>query len=318
MKEVTDEVTKELRLKDHNETAEYILTHGRYETVYENLGPQVEKLLTTRDFAFGQVGSDEPLGPQVSRFHEFYYQLVESYLKAREPVAIIVSKNLKKYVTNEKPDAEFDSFARLCIQHILDVCHNEQKLVTRFFHDGPLLADYGPIEGWNKSTQYGGRLEDNILSHLEPLNTTLVPYLSTGGVEKICGVVNWLETMYMTVSDGDLDDYSHTDKKPIAHAFLIRHLYKLLDNIFLKTAGEINQFKPSQEDLRLAINAAPLAGGKIRPVTSNGQPNDEKPQTPTTPRPLGSYTYPTVQTAIKLLVMYHEGTYDRPVCLLSL
>ncbi|CZR57537.1 related to conserved oligomeric Golgi complex component 3 [Phialocephala subalpina] len=312
MKEVTDEVTKELRSKDHNETAEYILTHGRYETVYDNLGSQVEKLLTTREFAFGQAGSDEPLGPQVTRFHELYFQLIESYLRSREPVAIVVSKNLKKYVTNEKPETEFESFARLCIQHILDVCHNEQKLVTKFFHDGPLLADYGSLEGWNKSTQYGGRLEDNILSHLEPLNTTLVPYLSTGGVEKICGIVNWLETMYMSSSDGDLDDYSHNDKKPIAQAFLVRHLYKLLDSLFLKTAAEISQFKPTPEDLRLAINAAPLAGGKKKPMTSNGQPDDEKPPTPTAQGPASSYTYPTVQTAIKLLVMYHEGTYDRP------
>lgn len=311
MKEVTDEVTKELRSKDHNETAEYILLHGRYETVYANLGLQVEKLLTTRDFAYGQVGSDDPLGPHVLRFHELYYQVVDSYLRSREPVVIVVSKTLKKYVANEKPDSEFESFARLCIQYVLDVCHNESKLVTKFFHGGPLLADYNPLEGWNKSTEYAGRLEVNILSHLEPLNTTLVPYLSTGGVEKICGVVNWLENMYMSSSDGDSEDYSIRDRKPIAQALLVRHLYKLLDTLFLKTAGEINNFKPTQEDLRLAINAAPLTGGKTRPITSNGQPTE--PPTPSANGPPRSYTYPTVQTAIKLLVMYHEGTYDRPV-----
>ena len=39
LSEVSDDVSKELKSKDHNDTAEYILMYGRYESAREDLGP---------------------------------------------------------------------------------------------------------------------------------------------------------------------------------------------------------------------------------------------------------------------------------------
>ncbi len=195
---------KDLKAKEHNETAEYILLYGKYETVYENLGHSVQKLLKSADFAFGQKGDDTATGPYVHQYHELYNQLIDAFLKSREPVGTLVLKNLRKIATKEKPETDFEHFARLCVQHVLDICHNEQKLVTQFFQDGPLLADYQPLDAYSKSIEYAGKLENNILSHLETLHTFLLPYLSNGDLQRICDLVNWLETMYMASNDDEL------------------------------------------------------------------------------------------------------------------
>lgn len=310
MREVTDEVTKELKQKVQTETAEYVCLYGKYETLYDKLEPQIQELLTTFNDSFGVVRSGQPQADHVTKFHALYSDLTETYIKSREPVAGVVSKNLSKYAASEKPDTEFESFARFCIQYVLEICHNESILITKFFHGGPLLADYAPLEGWNKSVQYAATLENNMFSYLDTLSNTLAPYMSTGGVDKICAIVTWLENLYMSTYDGDSEDSSFKDKRLIVQHLLVNNLYKQQDALFLKTAGEISQFKPTPEDLRLAINAAPLAGGKSRIPATNGVPDAEKGTGSATS---GSYTFPTVQTAIKLLVMYHDGTYERPV-----
>ncbi|EKD14221.1 Sec34-like family protein [Drepanopeziza brunnea f. sp. 'multigermtubi' MB_m1] len=308
--DVSDGVSRELKAKEHNETAEYILLYGKYETVYENFGLPVQKLLKSAEFAFGQKGDDKASSPYVHQYHELFNQLIDAFLKSREPVGTMVTKNLKKFATKEKPDTDFEHFARLCVQHVLDICHNEQKLVTQFFQDGPLLADYQPIEAYTKSSEYAGRLENNILSHLETLHTFLLPYLSSGDLQRICDLVNWLETMYMASNDDDLDDDQLGDsRRSIAQALLSKYLWKSLDSLFLKAATEIEHFKPTQEDLRVTAKAKIITNETTK--AANGEGPDGV-QVHGSHAPLVSNSYPTVKTAVKLLVMYNEGVYDRP------
>jgi len=307
LREVSDEVAKELKSKDHTETAEYILLYGKFENVEANLGSQIQRLLKSSDFAFGQKGDDRSPKPYADRYHELYGQLTETYLKSREFVGTLVAKNLKKYVITNKPDTDFEYFARRCVQYTLDVCHNEQNLVTQFFQDGPLLADYGTLVGWNKSSDYAGKLEDNILSHLATLHVFLLPHLSNGELERVCTLVNWLETMYMNSNESDIDSYQAQDgRRPIAQALLSKHLWKTLDELFLKSASEIANFKPSQEDLKVTTKITVITNKTSKPANSDGIEGDTRASAV-------SAAYPTVQTAVRLLVMYNEGVYDRPV-----
>lgn len=314
LREVSDNVLRELKAKDHTETAEYILLYGKFENVEANLGPQIQRLLKSPEFAFGQKGDDRTPRPYADRYHELYGQLTESYLKSREPVGALVLKNLKKYVVADKPDANFEHFARRCVQYVLDLCHNEQNLVTQFFQDGPLLADYGTLVGWNKSSDYAGKLEDNILSHLATLHTFLLPYLSNGELKRVCSLVNWLETMYMNSTEGDMDSYQAQDgRRSIAQALLSKHLWKSLDELFLKAANEIEHFKPSQDDLKVTSKITVITNKTSKPAKTAGEAEVDAAEGTDTRASFVSNAYPTVQTAVKLLVMYNEGVYDRPV-----
>ncbi len=309
---MSDDVSKQLRTKEHSETAEYILLYGKYETVLESLGPQLEKLLKSQEFAFGRVGDRTNRSAYADQYHNLYNQIVVSYLKGREQVGPLVSKNLRKFATtNPKPDVDFESFARRSVQYVLDICHNEQTLVTKYFHGGPLLVDYHGSETWNKSAKYAARLEENILSHLAALNTFLSPYLNNGDLQRICKLVNWLETIYMPSTDGEMDvDLPRDDRRSIAQALLSKYLWTSLDNFFIKAAAEIEHFKPSPEDLKFATKHIPLAGERSK--STSGQDIAEKSEDPDIHAHTVINAYPTVRTAVKLLVMYNEGSYDRP------
>ena len=309
IREISDDVAKQLRSKDQSETAEYILLYGKYETIISNLGFPVERLLTTSKFAFGQTEDNQDRSPYIEQYHDLYKQITDAYLKSRDPVGALVSKNLKKFATTEpKPEVDFESFARRCVQYVLDICHSEQNLIDKFFHDGPLLAEYPSSASWN----YAERLDDNILSYLATLHTFLLPFLSNGDLQRICGLVNWLETMYMTSADGDSESEApREDRKLTAQALLSNYLWKSLDTLFLKAATEIEHFKPSPNDLKFTgKSTAPLAGSKSNPALAE----DEKIQGNDTHSSTASTAFPTVQTAVKLLVMYNDGVYDRPVC----
>ncbi|KAK2628854.1 hypothetical protein QTJ16_001957 [Diplocarpon rosae] len=309
--DLSDGVATELRAKEHSETAEYILLYGKYETVYENLGYSVQKLLKSAEFAFGQKGDDKASSSFVHQYHGLYNQLIDAFVKSREPVKTLVTKNLKKFAAKEKADTDFESFARLCVQHVLDVCHNEQKLVTKFFQGGPLLADYEPLEAYTKNIEYAGRLENNILSHLETLHLFLLPYLSNGDLQRICDLVNWLETMYMSSNDEGLGfDPLDDGRRSVAQALLSKYLWKSLDALFLKAATEIEHFKPTQEDLRVTAKAKIITNETTKVANIDGPGGI---QVHGAHAPLVSNSYPTVRTAVKLLVMYNEGVYDRPV-----
>jgi conserved oligomeric Golgi complex subunit 3 len=315
LKEVSDDVSKQLRSKEHNETAEYVLLYGRFEKIVEDLGPQVEKLLQTEQFAFGRAGDRMDRTPFIHEYHNLYNHITLSYLGSRAPVGPLVLKNLRKFAAADpKPEVDFESFARRSVQYILDICHNEQALVTKFFHGGPLLTDYPGMESWNKGLKYTERLEENILSHLATLNTVLAPYLNSGDLQRICKLVNWLETIYMTSNDEEaVVDDPRDDRRWIAQALLTKYLWPSLDALFIKAAAQIEHFKPSQEDLRFATKHIPLAGERKKSGT--GHTDTEKSDIDDMDTPTVLNAYPTVRTAVKLLVMYNEGPYDRPVSL---
>ena len=311
LREVSDEISKQLRSKDQTETAEYILLYGKYEPIITNLGSQVEQLLTTRKFAFGRTGEYLSQSPYFEQYHQLFKQILGAYLKSRDPVSPLVLKNLRKFTTLEpKPDTDFESFARRCIQYVLDICHNEKNLVSKFFHNGPLMMEYPSPVSSSNPMDYARRLDENTLSHLSTLHAFLLPYLSNGDLERICRLVNWLETTYMTSLEDDAElDHSGDGRKFIAQELLGNYLWKTLDLLFLKTASEIEHFKPSPEDLKVvAKSTAPLTGSKTNSNNGGTEKVHMDTQTGAAATP-----FPTVQTAVKLLIMYNDGTYDRPV-----
>lgn len=305
LREVLDNVSKELKSKDQNETTQYILLYGKYESIIENLGPQVEKLLTTGEFAFGRNGDDTHRSSYVQQYHELYKQISEAYLKSRDPVGPLVSKNLRLFSTNDpKPETDFQLFARRCVQYVFDICQNELKLVEKFFDGGPLLAAYP--ESSNASTNYAEKLEQNRLSHVKALHTFLTPYLSNGDLHRICDLVNWLETMYLAAAESNEEkDSSQEAHKSAAQMLLSDHLWPLSDALFIKAASELEHFKPSPDDLKIGISedsSKSSASQKVQIAHDAGIPAASV-----------STAYPTVKTAVGLLVMYNESMFDRPV-----
>ena len=303
LREVTDNVNKQLKAKDQTETAEYILLYGRYETVISDLGPQLERILRTAEFAFNDVSNSNNSSPYIQQWHELYRQLVEIYIKSREPVGPLVLKNLRNFAANvPKPDTDFKSFARRCVQYVFDICHNELNLVEKVFQDGP---------HWNKSSQLLERLEQNRLSHVTTLSTFLTPYLSNGDLTHICTLTSWLETVYLTPADGDLDgDQSKEVRKLTAHVLLDKHLWPLSDTLFLKAAAEIEHYKPTPDDLK--ITSEPSSPVEDKRSTLDSKAHDDQ-DTPSLASPGMSSAFPTVRTAVKLLIMYNDAVYDRPV-----
>lgn len=309
LRDVSDEVSKQLKAKDHSETAEYVLLYGKYESILLNLGTQVEKILRTDEFAFGQTGDETDRGSYIDRYHELFNQLIITYLKSREPVGPLVLKNLKKLlITDPKPEADFESFARRSIQYVLDVCQNEQSLVAKFFSGGPLLREYPKF--YNKHGNYSTRLDENIFAHLTTLHTFLAPYISSGDLERVCNLVSWLETTYLSSNDADSDiEESRDDQGSVASVYLRKHLWPLLDTLFLRAATEIEHFRPAPEDLKVDNKNIPLSGAK---KSGNADDIDAKVHAETT-TPQALSAYPTVKAAVKLLVMYNEGSFDRIV-----
>jgi len=108
LREVSDEVSKQLKAKEHNETAEYVLLYGNYETIAEDLGSPIKTFLNSKEFAFGRKDDRKNRDAYISQYHELFKQLTESYLKSREPVGPLVLKNLRKFAVGDlKDDSEF-------------------------------------------------------------------------------------------------------------------------------------------------------------------------------------------------------------------
>lgn len=295
LKGVTDDVNKQLKTKEVTETTEYILLYGRYETVISELGSPLETILKTSEFAFNDTKHQSPYIPQ---WQELWKQLADAYIKSREPVGPLVLKNLRKFTTSDpKPEADFKSFARRCVQYIFDICHNELNLQEKTFQDGP---------HWNKSPELLEKLEQNRLSHVTTLSTLLTPYLSNGDLTRICTLTGWLEAVYLAPGDVDMDsDRSKEVGKLTAHVLLDKHLWPLSDSLFLKAAAEMEHYKPTPDDLKL----------KNRPASpvDEKKPADENKDSPAFASPAMSSAFPTVRTAVKLLIMYNDAVYDRPV-----
>lgn len=300
---VTEDVNKQLKAKEQTETAEYILLYGRYETIISELGPQLEKVLKTSEFAFNNAPNSKVQSPYVPQWHELYRQLVEVYIKSREPVGPLVLKNLRKFATSDpKPEVDFKSFARRCVQYVFDICHNELNLVEKTFQDGPY---------WNKSNELLEKLETSRLSHVTTLSTFLTPYLSNGDLTRICTLTGWLEAVYLTPADGDMEiDQTKEVEKLTAHVLLDKHLWPLSDTLFLKAAAEIEHYKPTPDDLKITSRPASPQAEKNSPLDTKAQVNQD---TLSIASPGMASAFPTVRTAVKLLVMYNDAVYDRPV-----
>jgi hypothetical protein len=316
LRDVSDDVSKQLRSKDLSETAEYILLYAKYEAVIEKLGPELQRLLTTSEFAFGSVGDINDRTPYIHQYHELYKQLVESFLKSRESVGPVVLKNLRNFSTSDpKPDTDFKSFARRCVQYVFDICFNEFKLIEKFFLGGPLLQRYS-TETLDTFGDYTKRLEKSRLLHVAALHTFLTPYLSSGDLHRVCDLVNWLETMYMTALEGQ-DEEDHLQvHRSTAQVLLNDYLWQLSDALFIKAASELEHFKPSQEDLKIAtLSASPLTDETNKSSASRDvDPRLHIDHGAHNPSGSGvSNAYPTVKIAVELLVMYNDSMYDRPV-----
>ncbi|TQS35245.1 hypothetical protein Golomagni_04339, partial [Golovinomyces magnicellulatus] len=204
-KDVTDEVSKELRSKDHNETSEYILLYGKYQPIQARLGNQIEGLLKTPNFAFGRKGDKRDIAPYALRYHELWSQIADVYIKSRDSVTLVVTKNLKKFIAKEKPETNFQAFARHAVRYVLDICQNEQALMLRNFQGGPLLTEYETLPGWGKNNNYAARLQENVFIHLRTLHYLISPYFDNVNQQNIRGLVEWLETMYLSSNDEESD-----------------------------------------------------------------------------------------------------------------
>lgn len=313
IREVSDDVAKQLKAKDQSETAEYVLLYGKYENIMSNLGSQIERLLTTTEFAFGQEGDGKLAAPYIQQWHELYRHVLESYFRSREPVGPLILKNLRKLAANDpKPEVDFKSFARRCTQYVFDICHNEWCLIERFFEGGPLFAEYPGLLHSEKQINYAERLEENRLSHLGTLHNFLAPYLNGGDLQRICDLTNWLETLYANPNDSDMEaEPVRGDRASTVQALLSKHLWPLSDTLFLKAAKDIQYFKPSQEDL--ALTKSTITGRRdIKNQVASRTEIDQ--QIFDSHAPPVSNAFPTVKTAVGLLVMYNDGSYDRPVC----
>lgn len=315
--EAQNETNKALKTKDHNETAEYILLYGKFESALDKMGPCVEYLLTTEEFTFGQKGDLKNRTAYLQQWQQLYKSLVDSYLKSREPVGPVVLKNLKRFETSEpKPEADFKLFARRCVNYVFDICHNELKLVEKFFHDGPLLAIYTKSASWDIYGNYTERLEQSRMGNVTTLYNFLTPYMGSGDLHRVCDLVNWLETRYMIPPEGNEDD--DEIHRASAHVLLHDHLWPFSDALFIKAATELEHFKPLPKDLLLTkrsvelstqenLDSVSAAGPSVPGQVSDGSEMSEAVGSGVWP------AYPTVKTAVELLIMYNDSMYDRPV-----
>lgn len=279
------------------------MLYGKYETIVSDLGSPVEKLLRTGEFSF--VGKTQNV--YVPQWQEFYRQLVDNYIRNREPVGPLVLAKLKKFAAGEtNPEKDFKSFARRAVSYVFEICHNELTLAENFFQDGV---------SWNKDGELAEKIEHNRFSHLATLHTFLTPYLSNGDLTRACNLISWLEATYLTSNDGEFEtDRKRDAQRLTAHVLLEKHLWPLSDGLFLKAAAAIEHFKPSPDDLRVTDTTARPgtsdSKASAKTVVTEGESSEGNHSFVT---PGMANAYPTVKTAVKLLVMYNDRVYDRPV-----
>ncbi|KAJ8063771.1 hypothetical protein OCU04_007632 [Sclerotinia nivalis] len=312
LREVSDDASKQLKAKEQTETNQYILLYGKYESAKESLGLPIERLLTTEEFAFGRRG-DVDRTPYIQQWHNLYQQLLEAYIRSRDPVGPLVLKNLQKFATTAPlPDKEFELFARRCVQYIFDTCQNELKLAAKFFQDGPLMADYPPPPiPWNMPSVYLEKLEESCLSHVKTLNGFLAPYLSNGDLHRVCDLVTWLGDTFISAEAHE--DESRDGQRLAAQVLLSVHLWPLADQLFIMEARKLELFKSSPEDLKIISSNAPkLSNEKVIPTSGLRVDTTLKaPEEGTSVEAGVSNAFPTVKTAVGLLVLYNESMHER-------
>ncbi|KAM3086416.1 Golgi transport complex subunit 3 [Clarireedia jacksonii] len=312
MREVSDDASKQLKAKEQTETNQYILLYGKYESARENLGHPIERLLTTEDFAFGRKG-DSDRSVYIQQWHNLYQQILESYIRSRDPVGPLVAKTLQKFTTTSPlPEKEFELFARRCVQYVFDTCQNELKLTAKFFQDGPLMAEYPPPPlTWTMPNVYIQKLEENCLVHVKSLHNFLTPFLSNGDLHRVCDLVTWLGDTYLS-ADAEEDD-SRDGQRLAAQVLLSAHLWPLADMLFITEASKLEHFKSTPEDLKIvSTNAPKLSNTKSTPTSGLKVDTSRKAAEESISIGSGvSTAFPTVKTAVNLLVLYNESMHER-------
>ncbi|RDW67965.1 hypothetical protein BP6252_09361 [Coleophoma cylindrospora] len=312
LRDVSENVSKQVSSTDTNETKEYALLYGSFENVLNDLGDQVETLLTGTEFTFRE---DSGTKAYHQSYHHIFEQILDDWIRSRQIVGTVVQKNLQKFASNQAKqksaadsstaDSDFQSLSRRCIQYAFEMSDNERKLLDRIFQDGPFLARYT-----RNGAQYAEKLEQNCLSHTTTLFNFLKPHLNTGTMSQICDLVSWVETTYLLDGYEDMDHggrrYSTREDteeylRHLAQFLLNEHLWDLQDSLFLAAAADLQSFKPTPEDLKIkGAPANPGLGDKVAdPETLAG---------------LGlTKAYPTVKIAVNLLVMYNDTKHERPL-----
>lgn len=314
LSDLSEAAGKQLSTTTTNETTEYALLYGSYENVVKDLGDQVQNILTTNEFVFG-----EDAKAYQQSYNHLFERILDDWIKSRLVVGTVVQKNLQKFAKNQQKqksevgqadfDSDYQSFARRCIQYVFEICDNERKLLNRIFLDGPFLSKQNSQGSRDPYVQYAEKLERSCMTHVTTLFNFLRPNLSSGTLHQLRDLVNWVETMYVVDMNDDMErgsrytlreeseDYLHL----LAQFFLEEHLWDLQDSLFLKAAADLQQFKPSAVDLKVngAVPSPDLADKVADHQTLAG---------------LGlTKAFPTVKVAVNLLVMYNDNKFEQPL-----
>jgi hypothetical protein len=261
------------------------------------------------EFAFGRNDDNISRNAYIEQWHEFYKQLVQAFLKSREPLGPLVLKNLRKLSTKDiNSNTEFERFARSSIQYVFDICRNESKLIETFFGNGPILAQYSSR---NAHYNYTETLDQHRVSYVKALHTVLMPYLNNADLRRVVDLVNWVETMYLAPAEEEDGDLPNESDSSAAQIFLREYLWPLSDTLFIKAAADLEHFRPTQDDLKFEISTAGTTSEIVKASASDS--SNVQIGSAAHTDPAVSRAYPTVKTAVTLLIMYNDGKYDRPV-----
>ncbi|TGO66128.1 hypothetical protein BOTNAR_0067g00050 [Botryotinia narcissicola] len=174
------------------------------------------------------------------------------------------------------------------------------------------MADYPPPPiSWNMPNSYLEKLEESCLSHVNILHSFLTPYLSNGDLHRVCDLVTWLGDTFISAEAHE--DESRDGQRLAAQVLLGVHLWPLADQLFIMEAKKLEHFKPSPEDLRIiSPNAPKLSNEKSIPTSGLRVDTALKPLEESTSVESGvSNAFPTVKTAVSLLVLYNESMHER-------
>jgi hypothetical protein len=300
LKAVTDDALEELKSKNPNQTLRNILLYGRFEDFFDSLEDNIKHLLRDEKASYTE--------PVRQCYDTLFRELTQAFMRCRESiVGPEVLKDLRQVEINQaKPDSDFQLFARRCCLNVFELCLDEYLLIERFFFHTSTWSEHFDEGKLVSVGRYAEELEQMRLSHIKTLDAFLTPYLIKGDLDRICNLIYWLETTFL----GSAETRQERIQRINANVLLRDHLWPLCDSLFIKAARDLERFKPSADDLRIG-GVQSGTTGKSNTVPNIGT-EIEIANDPKTPAPSVSTAYPTVKTAVRLLVLYNESTHERP------
>lgn len=305
LKEVTDKALEQLKSDNLNETQSHVLLYGNFEDFFDALGSNIQHLL--RDDKVPISGSVAQLYKTLSQ------ELTQAFIRSRYSlVSPQVSKALRQteiIAKPESPESDFQLFARRCVLNVFEFCLQEHALFLRFFlRDGHDRIWSQRAESVKLDTTNDNAVElDQIRkSYIDTLYAFLEKYLK-GDLIRVCNLITYLESTYLGYGESE-EEYIH---KLSATFLLSKHLWPLCDFSFIEAAKDLQRFRPSADDLK--IGGTQSGGSKKSNANQNVDTNVEIAHDPRTPAASVSTAYPTVKTAVHLLILYNEGTHERNV-----